>query len=114
MPKTGIKVKMKPPHPGLFIVTELIDELGMDILQIAAMLGVAPQVVADLVDAKIRLTPEVALRLEKAFDLKMSLLLDIQAWYEEEQMHARWDEIDAQPYPLARKAKAAQTAELSR
>ena len=114
MPKTGIKVKMKPPHPGIFIVTELIDELGMDIPQIAAMLGVAPQTVADLVDAKIRLTPEVALRLEKAFDLKMSLLLDIQAHYEEVQLRARWDEIDAQPYPPAWEGKAAQLAELSR
>ena len=114
MPKTGIKVKMKPPHPGIFIITELIDELGMDIPQIAAMLGVAPHIVADLVDARIRLTPEVALRLEKAFDLKMSRLLDIQAWYEEVQMRAKWDEIDAQPYLPAWEANAAQLAELSR
>ena len=102
------KESLIPCLPGLFITTELIQEAGLDIPEIAAMLGVEAAAVADLVNGKTRLTPEMALRLEKAFDLKMELLLPIQAWYDAAQMRARGDEVEVQPYPPARAAKAGQ------
>ena len=104
------KESLIPCHPGLFITTELIQEAGLEIPEIAAMLGVPAAAVADLVNGKIRLTPEMALRLEKAFDLKMELLLPIQAWYDAAQMRARWDEVEVQPYPPAPAAKTDQPA----
>ena len=103
------KESLIPCHPGLFITTELIQEAGLEIPEIAAMLGVEATAVADLVNGKTRLTPEMALRLEKAFDLKMDLLLPIQAWYDTEQMRARWDEVDVQPYTPAWATKAGQS-----
>ena len=96
------KESLIPCHPGLFITTELIQEAGLEIPEIAAMLGVEAAAVADLVNGKTRLTPEMALRLEKAFDLKMDLLLPIQAWYDEVQMRARWDEVEVQVFDWAR------------
>ena len=104
------KESLIPCHPGLFITTELIQDAGLDIPEIAAMLGVPAAAVADLVNGKTRLTPEMALRLEKAFDLKMELLLPIQAWYDAAQMRARWDEVEVQPYAPAWAAKADQPA----
>ena len=109
MERKRSKESLIPCHPGLFISTELIQEVGLEIPEIAAMLGVPAAAVADLVNGKTRLTPEMALRLEKAFDLKMDLLLPIQAWYDTEQMRARWDEVEVQPYPPARAAKADQS-----
>ena len=102
------KESLIPCHPGLFITTELIQEAGLEIPEIAAMLGVAAAAVAELVNGKTRLTPEMALRLEKAFDLKMDLLLPIQAWYDAEHIRARWDEVEVQPYLPAWAAKAGQ------
>ena len=103
------KESLIPCHPGLFITTDLIQDAGLEITEISAMLGVPAAAVADLVNGKTRLTPEMALRLEKAFDLKMDLLLPIQAWYDAAQMRARWDEFEVQPYSPARAAKADQS-----
>lgn len=85
-------MNMTPAHPGLFIQTEIIDELGLDTAQIAAILGVAEAAVCALVNQQTRLSPEMALWLEQAFDLKMDLLLPIQAWYDAVPPRARWDE----------------------
>lgn len=101
MKHPGIKVRMPPPHPGLFIQTEVIEELGLEIPQIAEILGVPEAEVSDFVKGKSRLSPEMALRLEKAFNLKMDLLLPIQAWYDAVQMRACWDEVSVEPYPPA-------------
>jgi len=108
MPGTGIQVKLKPRHPGKFIHTEILEELGLDVFQTDQMLGVAEQSFAALVAGKTRLTPEMALRIEKAFDIGMELLLRLQAWYETEEMRDRGDTIEVQPYPPAWAAKAGQ------
>ena len=105
------KESLIPCHPGLFITTELIQEAGLDLPEIAEMLGVATAAVADLVDGKTRLTPEMALRLEKAFDLKMDLLLPIQAWYDAVQMRARWDAVEVRVFDWARHLAKADAAE---
>lgn len=105
------KASLIPCHPGLFITTELIQEAGLDIPEIAEMLGVAAAAVADLVNCKTSLTPEMALRLEKAFDLKMDLLLPVQAWYDAVQMRARWDEVEVQVFDWDRHLAKADAAE---
>ena len=99
-----------PCHPGLFITTELIQDAGLEIPEIAAMLGVPAAAVADLVNGKTRLTPDMALRLEKAFDISMELLLRLQAWYDTEEMRAKGGAVEVQPYPPAWAAKAGQPA----
>ena len=93
------RMNLPPCHPGLFVQTEVIEELGLEIPQIAEILGVPEAEVSDFVEGKSRLSPDLALRLEKAFELKMSLLLDIQAWYDAEQMRARWDEVKVERHP---------------
>ena len=92
------KMGMTPAHPGLFVQTEVIDELGLAIPQIAEILGVCDAEVSDLVEGKTRLSPELALRIEKAFDLKMDLLLPIQAWYDAVEMRSRADEVKVERY----------------
>ena len=110
MPGTGIQVKLKPRHPGKFIHTEILEELGLDTAQTAQMLGVDEESLAALVDGKTRLTPEMALRIEKAFDISMELLLRLQAWYDTEEMRAKGDTVEVQPYPPAWAAKSDQPA----
>ena len=107
------KVNMKTSHPGSFIQTEVIEHLGLEIPQIAEILGVPEKEVSDFVEGKSRLSPDLALRLEKAFELKMDLLLPIQARYDAVQMRARWDEVEVERYPAVEALVKLRDAELA-
>ena len=96
--ETGIKVNLVPCHPGEFIRTELIEELGLDFAQIAEVLKVDQGEVSALLNCKVSLTPEMALRFEKGFGIGMEMMLRIQAWYDTEQMRDRADEVQVERY----------------
>jgi plasmid maintenance system antidote protein VapI len=49
---------------------------------------------SDLVNVKTGLSPEMAFRLEKAFDVKMDFLLRLQALYEPTHMRQSGKSID--------------------
>ena len=97
----SIEVNMTPSHPGDFIRTEVIEELGLSVTKTAEILGVRRATLSDLLNGKAALSPEMALRIEKAFDVSMDMLLRMQAWYDASQMRARAAEISVQPYAPA-------------
>ncbi len=92
------RVNMAPPHPGEFIRTEIVEELGLTVTRTAEILGVRRATLSALLNGKAALSPEMALRMEKAFALDMDIMLRMQAWYDCAQMRARADEIAVQPY----------------
>ena len=94
----GIDVNMTPSCPGNFIRTEVIEELGLTVTKAAQILGFRRATLSDLLNGKAALSPEMALRIEKAFDVSMDLLLRMQAWYDASQMRARASEISVQRY----------------
>ena len=98
MVTTGMKVTMTPSHPGEFIRTEIVEELGLDLVQAAEILGVRRTALSELLNANAALSPEMALRIEKAFDISMDMLLRMQAWYDTARMRARAGEIDVDRY----------------
>lgn len=98
MKKKPIKVGMKPSHPGGFIKTEIIDELGLSITKAAEILGVRRATLSDLLHEKASLSPEMALRLEKAFSLDMDMLLRMQAWHDSSEMRQQSRKIKVVPY----------------
>ena len=59
MSGTITKIGMKPTHPGSFIRTEILDELGLSIARAAEILGVRRATLSDLVNEKAALTPEM-------------------------------------------------------
>ena len=91
-------VNMTPSHPGDFIRAEIIDELGLSVTRAAEILGVRRATLSTLLSGKAALSPEMALRIEKAFDVSMDLLLRMQAWHDAARMRARAGEIDVQRY----------------
>ena len=93
-----IKVNMTPSHPGEFVRVEVIEELGLSVTQAAEILGVRRATLSDLLNGNAALSAEMALRIEKAFDVNMDMLLRMQAWYDASQMRARADEISVQRY----------------
>ncbi len=98
MNEGGIKIGLKPSHPGDFLRTEVIDELGLSAAEAADILGVEEPSVTALLTCKSALSPEMALRFEKAFGVGMEMMLKLQAWYDTEQMRARADEVQVKRY----------------
>jgi len=98
MRANGVTVKMTPSHPGDFIRTEVIEALGLSITKAAAILGVRRATLSAVLNAKAGVSPEMALRIEQAFDVSMDLLLRMQAWYDASQMRARAHEINVERY----------------
>lgn len=98
MSKKPIKIGMKPPHPGDFIKTEILNELGLSIARAAEILGVRRATLSDLVNGNALLSPEMALRIEKAFNVSMDTLLRMQAWHDTYTMRQRSGEIEVQRY----------------
>ncbi len=56
-----------PPHPGQVILKECIDPLGLTITDAAKGLGVARVTLSRLVNGKSGISPDMAIRLSKAF-----------------------------------------------
>ena len=94
----SIKVNMTPSHPGEFIRVEIIEELGLSVTKAAEVLGVRRATLSDLLNENAGLSPEMALRIEKAFGISMDMLLRMQAWHDASRMRARTDEIAVQRY----------------
>ena len=97
----GIQVNMTPSHPGEFVRVEVIEELGLSVTQAAGILGVRRATLSDLLNGNAALSPEMALRIEKAFAVSMDMLLRMQAWHDASRMRARADEIAVERYQPA-------------
>ena len=67
-----------PPHPGDLIRTEIIETLGLSVSKAADILKVRRATLSDLLAGKASLSPEMALRIEKAFGPEMDHLLRMQ------------------------------------
>ena len=98
MKNKPIKIGMKPSHPGTFIRTEIIEKLDLSVTEAADVLGVRRATLSDLLNEKAALSPEMALRLEKAFNLNMDMLLRMQAWHDASEMRRHARKIKVTPY----------------
>jgi len=56
-----------PPHPGLVVLRECIEPLGLTITQAAEALGVTRNTLSELVNGKRGISPEMAVRLATVF-----------------------------------------------
>jgi antitoxin HigA-1 len=82
-----------PPHPGNFIRTEIIEAAGLSVTAAAAALQVSRPALSSLLNSKADLSGIMALRIEKAFGVKMDTLMRMQASYDIAQTRKREKEI---------------------
>jgi addiction module HigA family antidote len=85
-----------PSHPGDFIRTEIIQPAGLSVAAAAAALKVSRPALSSLLNCKADLSGDMALRIQKAFGVKMDTLMRMQASYDiaqarkrEKQIHVR-------------------------
>ena len=93
----GIHLK-NPAHPGGFIKHEIIEPLGLSVTAAANVLGVTRATLSTLLNERAHLSPEMALRVEKAFGVSMDTLMRMQNSYDIAQTRKREDEINVTPF----------------
>ncbi len=71
-----------PPHPGDFIRTEIIEPAQLSVTAAAAALQVSRVTLSSLLNGKADLSGDMALRIEKAFGVKMDTLMRMQSAYD--------------------------------
>lgn len=67
-----------PAHPGEMIREEIISPLDLDVTKAASVLVVTRPALSHVLNEKASLSPEMALRIEKAFGPKADHLMRIQ------------------------------------
>lgn len=91
---------MMPSHPGEFIRRQVFEPLDLSVSKAAEVLGVRRATLSDLVNGKAALSPKMALRLEKAFDVKMDFLLRMQALHDAARIRRTAKEINVVRFQL--------------
>ena len=94
----------RPAHPGRFIKMEVMEPLGLSVTRTAKVLGVTRPALSALVNGRAALSSDMALRMEKAFGLKMDTLLRMQTAYEIALARDRAGTIRVKRYSSARSA----------
>jgi addiction module HigA family antidote len=84
---------LNPPHPGDFIRTEIIEPLGLSVTAAAQALRVSRPALSSLLNSKADLSGDMALRIEKAFGVKMDTLMRMQASYDIARTRKRQNKI---------------------
>ena len=89
---------MQPAHPGQFIRMEILEPLGLSVTAAANVLGVTRPALSALLNERSALSPEMALRVEKAFGVKMDTLLRMQTAFEVAATRLRERDVKVRPY----------------
>ena len=71
-----------PPHPGESVRADCIEPLGVTVTEAAKALGVSRQALNNLINGQAGISPEMAIRLDKAFGGGAETWLRLQAAYD--------------------------------
>ena len=88
----GIRMK-NPAHPGGFVKTEIIEPLGLSVTDAAQALGITRAALSTFLNERSALSPEMAIRIQKAFGVSMETLMRMQNSFDIAQAHKREPEI---------------------
>lgn len=91
-------VMKNPPHPGRSIKDACLDPLGLTVTEGARVLDVARHTLSRLINAQAGISPDMAIRLEKAFGNSADVWLRMQAAYDLAQARTRENRIDVKRY----------------
>ncbi|QJX05022.1 HigA family addiction module antidote protein [Rhizobium brockwellii] len=85
-------------HPGSVVRQECLEKHGLSVTDAARVLGVDRQTLSNLLNARSGISPEMAIRLEKAFGLPAREWLMRQLDHELAEAMHKADGIDVQPF----------------
>jgi len=94
---TGIRMR-SPAHSGGFVRHEIIEPLGLTVTAAAQALRVTRAMLSALLNERSSLSPEMALRIEKAFEVSMDTQIRIQNSYDIARTRLLERDIDVQRF----------------
>lgn len=97
-------LKMHPSlavHAGDWLRTEIVAPTGMSVTALAAHLGVSRQALSTLLNGNASLSADMAIRFEKAFDVKADTLLRMQTAHDLAQARAHERDIKVRKLEIA-------------
>lgn len=96
---TDSEARMRNPvHPGAFNRAEILEPLGLSVTAAAPVLGVTRQALSNLLNGQADLSGDMALRIEKAFGVRMETLMRMQSSYDIVQTRQRAKLISVRRY----------------
>jgi len=85
-------------HPGTTVRQDCLEKHGLSVTDAARVLGVDRQTLSNLLNARSGISPEMAIRLEKAFGTPAREWLIRQLDHELAETMRRVDEIEVEPF----------------
>ena len=82
-----------PPHPGLSVRHDCLEPLGLSVTEAAKKLGVSRKQLSDVVNGHSGISPEMAIRFDKAFGGDANTWYRLQAAYDLAQAMKQADRI---------------------
>jgi addiction module HigA family antidote len=98
MTKTADYRLKNPPHPGSFVRSEIIAPLEISVTEAADVLGVSRPALSAFLNERADLSADMALRIEKAFGVRMDTLMRMQNSYDIAEARKREQDIAVKPY----------------
>jgi addiction module HigA family antidote len=89
---------MRAIHPGEILKSELIEENGLTISEVAEMLKVSRQALSNILNEKADISPEMALRISKVFGGTATIWMNLQSSYDLEKAEKKKKQIKLTPY----------------
>ena len=74
--------KRQPTHPGGILKRHYFEPLSLTITEVADDIGVSRKTLSKIINERGSITPDMALRLSKAFNTSAELWLNLQATYD--------------------------------
>lgn len=85
-------------HPGDFLKSAIIEANGLSVTDAAQVLGVTRPALSALLNGRSDLTPQMAIRIEKAFGVSIEQLMVMQTSFNIAEIRKRADEIIVAPF----------------
>lgn len=89
-----------PPHPGRSIKDACLEPLNLTVTEGAKVLGVARHTLSRVINGQAGISPDMAIRLEKAFGGSADAWLRMQAAYDLAHARQHENQIDVKPYTM--------------
>ena len=86
-----------PPHPGLSIRHDCLEPLGMSVTEAARRLGVSSKQLSGILNGRSGISPEMAIRLDKAFGGGAATWYQMQAAYDLAQALKKAKGVEVEP-----------------
>ena len=75
-------MQRKPTHPGQILKEDYLEPLGVSITELSKVLGISRKTLSKIINERGSVTPEMALKLSRAFDTSPEFWINLQRNYD--------------------------------